>query len=215
MTPRPNPWSPLRRILLPAAATLGLLTLIVVIVIATGALDPQPAGPQTLDLYLDQTVIAMQDQQMAWLSAVEDEAARQATTWQLTAAFNGGNRDMGYGLALGDPGRGLIVAVSPLGYAAVWERDAAGDTLATHLPWQPWPHVRSGESANELWVDVVPDGEADQVRVRLNRELLWQGMVAPLGVSAGLWAVSYGDMSAVTFRRLARFEAAPTASAKE
>jgi hypothetical protein len=203
-----------RRILLAAAAALGLLTLILVVVIATGRFDPQPTGPQTLDLTLEQTVIATRDEQLAWLGAIED-AARRATTWQLTAAFTGGNPDMGYGLALGDAGRALIVAVSPLGYAAVWERDAMGNTLATHLPWQTWPHVRTGQSANELWVDVVPGDETDQVAVRLNRELLWQGTVAPLGGSAGLWAVSFGDESAVTFQRLMRFDFAPTARAAE
>jgi hypothetical protein len=204
-----------RRILLPAAAALGLLTLLLVAVIATGAFDPQPAGPQTLDLSLGETVIATQDEQLVWLEAIEATAAQQATTWQLTAAFTGGNPDMGYGLALGDAGRALVVAASPLGYAVIWERDAAGNTLATHLPWQTWPHVRTGQSVNELWVDVVPGDETDQVAVRLNRELLWQGTVAPLGGSAGLWAVSFGDESAVTFQRLLRFDSTPTARATE
>ena len=121
---------------------------------------------------------------------------------------------MGYGLIIGDEKRSLVVAVSPLGYAAIWERGARGDQTLVWLPWQTWPHVATGDASNEIWVDVEPQGDQDKVSVRINRELQWTGQAAARGDQVGLWAASFGDEAGVEFQQLTQFDALPKGPAQ-
>ncbi|MEZ4517755.1 MAG: hypothetical protein R3C44_13330 [Chloroflexota bacterium] len=181
--------------------------------IAIGVFDPQPVGPRTADFFLYTVPISSQDEVIDW---IDNNPVRHPRTWQLDAAFSSGEPDSGYGLAVGDDDRMLVVGVSPLGYAAVWEQTAGGDETAVWFPWQPWPHVGTDTTPNEIWLDVVPEGDRDRLTVRINRELLWSGQVEALGGSAGIWLASFGDDDAfVDFRQLTRFDAPPTADGED
>lgn len=188
-------------IFLVIAGSLALVSLIV-----AGAFDPQPLGDVAAEFVLDQAAVVGGQELLQWPAPEIGDSARNSHTWQLTAAHSNGEIDSGYGLALGDDQRALVVAVSPLGYAAVWERDEQGRHTADWLPWQPWPHVKTAQGLNEIWIDVVPEGAADQVTVRINRELLWSGQVAALAGSAGIWASSVGNNATIDFQRLVRYD---------
>jgi len=123
---------------------------------------------------------------------------------RLTAAHAAGEIDSGYGLALGDEERALVVAVSPAGYVAVWEADGRSEP-AYHLPWQTWPHVRGDSETNEIWLDVERTGDGAMVTARVNRELLWRGEVEGLDEGASLWLGSFGGPVTVEFRSLEWF----------
>lgn len=195
----------LRTWVVPAAVALLAGGLALMIAIATGTFDPRPVGPLFNETGFSPLHLAAGKEALFW--EMSRAGPRAAHSWRLSAALTAGELDSGYGLAIGDEARALVVAVSPLGYVAIWERDAAGEMTAEWLPWQPWPHVRTGEAVNEIWLDIVPDGDVDRLIVRVNRELLWQGAVAVLGSEVGRWAASYGDEATVAFPRLQRFDA--------
>lgn len=196
-----------------AAAALVAGGLVFLIAIAAGTFDPQPVGTLVDETQFSPLTLVGGEEALLWLDT--PAGVRSARSWQLTAAHTGGERDSGYGLVVGDEERALVVAVSPLGYAAIWEQDATGATTAVWLPWQPWPHVQTGNAANEIWLDLVPNGENDRLAVRVNRELLWQGSIARLGGHVGRWAASYGGETSLDFQRLRRFDGLPTVNATE
>jgi hypothetical protein len=110
---------------------------------------------------------------------------------RLTAVPQSGDPDVGYGLAIGDGAAQVRVLLSPLGYALV----EVGETAV--LPWQPWPHVRTGGAANELWLDVGGVAGNGRLAIRVNRELLWQGPIGDLTGVVGLVLEGYGGETAV------------------
>ncbi len=176
--------------------------------IAAGVFDPQPVGPLTQSYSLEKMAVPAGKDRLNWVeppSALEG----RTTSWRLTAAHAAGESDSGYGLALGSDDRALVVAVSPLGYAAVWERNAAGEPTTVWLPWQPWPHVAAGQAPNEIWLDIVPGSNGDQVTARVNREVLWSGPVGMLASGSGMWTQSFGNDVTIDFRHLERYDAAP------
>ena len=80
--------------------------------------------------------------------------------------------------------------MSPLGYAGIWQGTLLPTTspATTYLfPWQPWPHIHPTE--NEIWLDV----QNGRLRVRLNREWLWEGDVTLPGTQVAVWGHSYGE----------------------
>lgn len=184
--------------------TLGLAGLI-----AVGVFDPQSAGSVAVSIVPGEVTVGADDEIVVWQPDTTNAPA-VAQTWRLSAAHSHGELDMGYGLVIGNDNRALVVAVSPLGYAAVWERNAAGDRSPVWFPWQVWPHVAAGDAANEIWVDVTPQEGQDVVTVRIDRELLWAGQVAPLSDRVGLWAGSFGDEATVDFQQLFQFDASLT-----
>jgi hypothetical protein len=129
---------------------------------------------------------------------------------RLTAAYAGGETDSGYGLAVGNNEAALVVAVSPLGEAAVWQTVAGEDEPRYLLPWQPWPHVQQGIAPNEIWLDVAEDDDLMRVTARINRELLWEGEVERLYSGAALWLGSFGGPVTVDFQTLDWFLAPST-----
>jgi hypothetical protein len=176
-----------------------------ILLIALGAFDPQPLGP-----------LLRADQPGIYATAGETFVP-QSPPWssgkppgrfsvRLTAANAAGELDSGYGLALGDDNRRLIVAVSPLGYIAIWEEASGGEPIYLQ-PWQTWPHVRTGQEANELWLDVETAGDDSRIAVWLNRELLWRGELDRLSPEVGLWLGSFDGATTVDFQKLEWFAA--------
>jgi len=119
---------------------------------------------------------------------------------RLRANWQEGELDSGYGLRLGDESNGLTVAVSPLGYAAVWGTGPEG--TVKFLPWQTWPHVHTGQTVNEIWLEVAQQDDRAEVSAWVNRELLWRGDIASPAPGAALWLSSFGGPLTVDFRGL-------------
>ena len=164
--------------------------------IAAGTFDPKPVGELVAERLLPPQTIAAGRQDVVWLDALTPE---QNYSLRLTMAYESGETDLLYGLVVGDDDDFWVTAVSPLGYAAVWEAHS-GDNAAL-FPFQTWPHVRP--DSNEIWLNVV-DG---RVSVRVNRELLWQGVVDPAGGQMGLWLESFGGTAVITFQPVQIFAA--------
>lgn len=208
MTPRTHTPAAARAVRL-AALALAVVAVALIALIAGGAFDPRPLGPAAGGTYPGPLSLDGRGEMVAWQSLPwSSPRARYAV--RLTAAYAAGETDSAYGLALGD-GATLTAAVSPLGEAAVWETPAPGAAPVYHVPWQPWPHVRRGAAANELWLDVVRnvarDGDRARVTVRINRELLWQGDVELADAGVALWLGSFGGPVTVDFQALNWFGA--------
>ncbi|MDX1414588.1 MAG: hypothetical protein R3293_10380, partial [Candidatus Promineifilaceae bacterium] len=92
----------------------------------------------------------------------------------------------------------FVVAVSPLGYVAIWE---TMDKDNYHVGWQTWPHVQKNNESNEIWLDI----EHDQVRVRINREWLWERELATSSHKIGIIGESFGGSAVVDFETLELF----------
>lgn len=178
---------------------------IAVILIAAGAFDPQPFGR-----------LARTDFPGAHIQTETGETSYPLTVpWspdapptrfsvRLTAAHEEGELDSGFGLALGDDVSRLVIALSPLGYVAIYEEGENGEHTDL-MPWQTWPHVRGGTAENELWLDIEPSGDRVAVTARVNREILWQGEMARYPTEIGLWQATYGRPVNVEYRKLEWF----------
>lgn len=172
------------------------------VLIAVGVFDPRPYGrlvkTDTPGIHtMSDTGAATFSQSAPWATPPDRFSIR------LRAAYVDGQADIGYGLALGDEGNHLSVAVSPLGYVSVWE-ERGGETI-NHVPWQPWPHVRTGPAENELWLDVATAGDYSLVTARVNREQVWQGEIGPVSPGVRLWLGSFDGPATVDFRALEWF----------
>ena len=181
-------WLRIGTILLAATAVL-FITLIL-----AGVFDPQPVGELQWEQPLSAQTIAAQTRRVIWL---ERSTPAGPYSLRLTAVHRAGEMDVGYGLVVGDEEQFLAAAVSPLGYAAVWQQPDASFLF----PWQAWPHVRA--DANEIWLDRV-DG---RLTVRLNRELLWQGQVEDSDGRIGLILESVDAAAVIEFQALQLFAA--------
>lgn len=175
-----------------AAVMLLLLSVATIATISAGIVDPGPAGSPVARHTLGSRQIEAGEERRIWIAGVP----AGAYTVRLTAAHGGGEPDSGYGLILGNDDSYFVAALSPLGYAAVWEQQ--GEVREMRLPWQPWPHVETGTTSNEIQVDVT--GEA--VTVRINRELLWEGRSSLPDPSAGIFLQSFGQAATVDFRAI-------------
>ncbi len=192
----------------PALLLIGLVAIIgaIILLIVAGTWDPRPAGNLVASI-APGTRTTSDRGAVEWLAdpALSPAPAKMATL-QMEAAFSGGELDSGYGLAYGDRNSALVVAVSPLGYAAVWEQGAPGEPELSHLPWQPWPHVQTAGTSNEIWLDLIPAGSRTDVTVRVNREILWQGSIPTPGeAQAGLWLGSEEEATTVDFQTVSLF----------
>ena len=193
-------------------AALGLLVvaLVLVALVAGGAFDPQPCGRLAHQATPGLVALAERGETLQ-----QQRAPFAGTPWcytlRLTAAYEAGETDSGYGLAVGDRREALVVAVSPLGQAAVWQTVAGDDEPRYLLPWQPWPHVRSGTTPNEIWLEIDDSAGITQVTARVNRELLWQGnLLEPPPNAPTLWLGSFGGPVTVDFQTLDWFLPPPT-----
>ncbi|MEJ2750512.1 MAG: hypothetical protein P8183_21785 [Anaerolineae bacterium] len=172
-----------------------------ILLISWGTFDPQPVGSLQWELPLSPQAITMGAEAITWLNVttpVQDYSLRLKMTHQ------SGERDVLYGLVIGGENVFWATAVSPLGYVAIWQQHPPATnnqqpTTNYYFPFQTWPHVQP--DANEIWLDVV-NGRAT---VRVNRELLWQGEVAPAAGQIGLWLESFGGTAVVEFQSLQLF----------
>ncbi|MFQ5398747.1 MAG: hypothetical protein ACE5E7_04025 [Anaerolineae bacterium] len=182
----------------------------VIVLIASGAFDPKLLGPKQWSQALGAEYIPSQSRQIQWL---KESTPHASYTIRLTAAHQSGEVDAGYGLVIGQDAHYLAIAVSPLGYVAIWQEEAGiADPASSYapfpstffVPWQTWPHVLQGGAMNELWVDVV-DG---RVTVRINRELLWSGEIADVSGEVGVLGESFGGAAVVDFQKIELFATA-------
>lgn len=186
---------------------IGLLasTILAVILIAAGAFDPKPFGSLLQTDHPDRRVLtdggeALYRQTPPWPPATPP--GRYSV--RLAAAYEAGETDSAYGLSMGDGDNQVVIAISPLGYVAL-RAESAGDTPNYLIPWQTWPHVRTGTAENEIWVDVAQDGPDTLATVRLNRELLWEGKLDGATADIALWQATFGTPVTVDFRSLEWF----------
>lgn len=200
-SPRGHPnWPALGLVLL--LATIGLIAAL----IALGTWDPKPQGVEVARIHPGERTTD-EEGKLEWLAVPTVEHTLSVTTTiRLEAAYVSGELDSGYGLAVGNSTNAIIVGVSPLGYAAVWERGAQDEPDLYHLPWQPWPHVQSGTTTNEIWIDVLPAANEAAIAVRINRELLWNGTISlPAESQPGLWLGTFGEETTALFQTLILF----------
>lgn len=200
-------WSQLRW-----TAVLLLFTAVVAItLIDAGVFDPRPIGTEQWQRPLSPQPIAATSRRLLWLNQPLPD---QPYSLRLTAAYQSGELDIGYGLALGRETQYLAVAVSPLGYVAIWQeittqmpQNSQRLPSTSILPWQPWPHVHTNTETNELWIDVDPTGNSkiSQFSVRINRELLWRGRLDTPAGQIGLLVESFGAAAVIDFQRLQLF----------
>lgn len=181
------------------AVLLVVTAVTVILLITLGVFDPRPVGTLQRELPLSPQTIAAKGQSIVWL---DEGTPAQNYSLRLETTHQSGETDVLYGLVIGSEADFWVTAVSPLGYAAIWEIHSAFSLQ--YFPFQPWPHVRP--DANEIWLDVV-DGH---VSVRLNRELLWQGEVDTAAGQIGLWLESFGETAVIDFQTLQIFTAQET-----
>jgi len=179
-----------------AAVLLLLVSTLAIGLIASGVLDPRPAGTLRWQLKERRMQLTAQSREIIWL---EDQVPAAPITIRLTAAHEMGEEDIGYGLVLGDETSYLAVAISPLGYLAIWESDGTVDSYL--LPWQTWPHVETESSPNELWVDIV----GNRAAVRINREWLWEGEIRNSSGKTGLLGESFAKPAVIDFETVELF----------
>jgi hypothetical protein len=206
MTP---PIDPAARTVRFLALTMTIVAVALIALIAGGAFDPRPLGPLTGSTTPGLLSLAGRGETLSPQSA-PFAAAPSRFSLRLSAAHAGGEADSGYGLALGDKRAALVVAVSPLGEAAVWQTIAGEDEPRYRMPWQPWPHVRPGIASNEIWLDARDEDGVTRVTARINRELLWEGEVEWVYPGAALWLGSFGGPVTVDFQTLDWFLPPPT-----
>ena len=175
-------------------------TVLAIILIASGLFDPSPLGSQRWTTELAQMSLPRNSREIQWL---DKDLPQSPFTIRLNAVRQSGERDIGYGLALGDQSAYLAVAVSPLGYLAIWEA-AEEDAIIVDsylLNWQTWPHVHTAGESNEIWLDISEDRAA----VRINREWLWEGEISAVTGSVGLLGESFGETAVIDFETVELF----------
>ncbi len=182
------------RWLMRGAILLLVVTVLAIGLIASGVLDPAPNGSLLWEHDQEQISVASQLRDVLWL---EEDVPDSAFTVRMTGALNTGEEDSGYGVAIGDQDAYLAVAVSPVGYLAIWEYDRHTERTQDNylLQWQTWPHVNTGKVPNELWVDVA----GERATVRVNREWLWEGEVGRRTGQVGLLGESFAKAAAFDF----------------
>ncbi len=171
------------------------ITILIIVLITAGFFDPSPIGQQVRQEDLPKMSLDASTRKINWL---ESSVPNPPYSVRLTAALEQGEEDIAYGLVLGNDDSYYAIAVSPLGYLAIWE---TSETETYHLNWQTWPHIRTGKQQNEIWLDVVND----QARVRINREWLWEGVIDSAGDNIGILGESFGEESVIEFDSLELF----------
>ncbi len=185
---------------------LAVILLLVIVsgigLISAGVFDPKPLGSAKVEYPLNPVDIQGNSQELNW---IEDQISLPMFTVRLTASRLRGEVDVAYGLAIGDKNDYLVVAVSPLGYYSIWRgSDVASQTENNQVieSWQTWPHVRTDENDNEIWIDVQNDRITS---IRINREILWQEPLPIHSRGIGLWVQSFGEPAVIDFQKIELF----------
>jgi len=178
------------------AGLLGLTTAALILLIAGGHFDPQPLGPLRDSWPAAQQISPPLTEQINWL---DGELPAPPITLRLTASLDRGAVDVGYGLILLTGRESVIVAVSPLGYAAVWR--VVDNEVAVIQPWQTWPHIRRID--NELWLDV----QDEALTIRFNRELYARLPLTAVPRQVGYYLINFeaGQDAVIRFGELQLF----------
>lgn len=164
--------------------------LLLILLIQQGVFDPKPIGQPIYTQTLNRTLAAdANSTTIQWLPVSLPDGAYSLI---LTANWQDGDVFSAYGVAVGSEGAYTAVTVSPLGYTAVTQNQS------DLLPFQPWPHIKTGHATNEIWVDVT----GSQMRIRLNKELLWSGEVEPSGKNVGLIGTAFAETAVFRFQQL-------------
>ncbi|KPK05196.1 MAG: hypothetical protein AMJ56_16285 [Anaerolineae bacterium SG8_19] len=185
---------------------LAVILLLVIVsgigLISAGVFDPKPLGSAKVEYPLNPVDIQGNSQELNW---IENQISLAMFTVRLTASRLRGEVDIAYGLAIGDKNDYLVVAVSPLGYYSIWRgSDLASQTENNQVieSWQTWPHVRTDENDNEIWIDVQNDRITS---IRINREILWQEPLPIHSRGIGLWVQSFGEPAVIDFQKIELF----------
>ncbi len=165
--------------------------------ISAGVFDPPLAGPLQAHAQLAPVTVAAEQTRITALPLT----VHTPFSLQMSARLAEGSAETSYGLQFAEDDRQLTLAVSPAGYVRVWQ--VAGGQTIDWLPWQPWPHVRSGSVINTWWVN--GGVEQGSLVVRLNGELLWRARQADYcqseaGCRVSLWGNSPTGQATLDYR---------------
>jgi hypothetical protein len=201
-----------RKLFVVIAIVFSLIIFVIFLLTSTGVFDPRPIGPLSADDNL-RLRVTVED---TYLSTVPHQPSSNEFSVRLKASWVRGDADSGYGLAIGDGPRNVIVALSPTGYTTITKRPAEGEISHNdgsgiadqkpEIPWRIWPHVKTGTHSNEIWLDIV---DQNLVTVRINRELLWEGSLLLPGTNISLWAQSFGETADIEFTAIELFQETP------
>lgn len=181
------------------AITMMLTAVVLIILIAAGTFDPGRMGNRLWQSESLNLAVAGGERETIWLTDVPESDFEVRTA----VAHQNGEMDSGAGLVIESKCGQLLVASSPLGYATVQHSPSTSVrcSLPTDIPWQPWPHVKTGSESNELWLEVAEG----MVTVRLNREILWQAAVEIEAHQLGIYAESFGGEAEFEFQPIELF----------
>ena len=185
-----------------SAALLLIIIAMGIITISAGIFDPKPVGDLQRTYQLKPISVDPGSSLTHWL---DEPTVVGPGTFRLIAAYDHGEVDSGYGLAIGDNQDRVIIALSPVGYLTIqrWsDNDGQTTEIDQILPWQTWPHVRSQDSENEIWVDIEGDF---LTRIRINQELLWQDKIPLKGNQVGLTTQSFSEQAVFNFISLEHY----------
>ena len=185
---------------------IAILLLLVIVggigLISAGIFDPKPLGNDKVEFPLKPVDIDGFSQEINW---IEGEYSPEIFTVRLTASRLSGESDVGYGLAIGDMNNYFVVAVSPLGYYSIWRGSKEiGQIEKSYVvePWQTWPHIRTDDNVNEIWIDVQNDRITS---IRINREVLRLEPIPLQSRGIGWWAQSFGQPAVIDFQKMELF----------
>ena len=170
------------------------IILLVALLSDLGVFDPLPESELLWQEELQAMHVPPKSAEVRWL---KEELPQAPLEIRLTAAYGDGEIDSGYGLILGQEKGSISIMISPLGYAAVsqqWNGDELGivDFL---VPWQTWPHIRTGDDINELIIYL----DSDKMTARINREWFWEGEGFEPIRAAGVIGESFGNAVTINF----------------
>ncbi len=159
-----------------------------------GVFDPLPESELIWQDELQVMHVPPKSVEQRWL---EEKLPQSPLEIRLTAAYGDGEIDSGYGLILGQDGGSISIMISPLGYAAVSQQRNGDESAMVNflMPWQTWPHIRTGDNINELIVYL----DSDKMTVRINREWFWESDgIEPIR-AAGIIGESFGEAVTIKF----------------
>jgi hypothetical protein len=176
-----NTW----RILGLAAVLLLIVTVSAIGFISAGFFDPKPVGESIAHIPLQPQSVPAGTQSVRWLII---NLRADSFSLRLTAAYQSGDLDSGYGLALGSDESALVIAISPLGYTTITQFEpllpptiggedsfddldgmiANGPTKSENNKTLMWPLMAAAGSENPLlewqpWPHIHSDQETNEI----------------------------------------------------
>ena len=183
-----------RLVTLLAFLLIGSITL-VAFLLALGFSDPMANENQIWQASLSPMQIISGKRDILWL---RENLPQPPFSVRITANHSSGDLDSAYGIVLDQENSKIAVMVSPLGYTSIWRESNTTNEIKEdiYLPWQSWPHIRTANEENEIYVSLV----GDSMSVRVNRELLWEGSGIDSIYRIGVMGESFGDDAAIKFQ---------------